>query len=176
MQPLRTLLVCLALGCAPSLPPRWAEGGAALVLPAAHWKRGSDDPVEIRADGKVYEGGSLVFVIDRVGRAADDHFEPVAVLLPDGRVAGTDEQFLGQVGISNASPPHVGQAWLAVLPNGQVVYFADDGERSNGGVWAGCNGPAHRTCTFVTHLFALRSSMRRAQSGVSVGVGVGVGF
>ena len=69
-----------------------------------------------------------------------------------------------------------GQAWLAVVPNGQVIYFDDDGTRSAGGLWTGCEGPAHRTCTLVTHLIALRSYMQRSQSGVSVGVGVGVGF
>jgi hypothetical protein len=146
------------------------------MLAAAHWNRGGADAVEVRPDGKVLEDGSLIFVIDRVGRVADDHYEPVAVLLPDGRVAGTDNQFLGRVGITNASPPDAGQAWLAVVPNGQVIYFADDGARSSGGTWTGCEGPAHRTCTLVTHLVALRNYMQRAQSGVSVGVGVGVGF
>ena len=164
------------LGCAPSVPPRWAEGGAQLVLPTARWNRGDNDPIEVRPDGKVYEDGSLLFVVDRVGRVADDHFEPVAVLLPDGRLAGTDDHFLGQVGISNASPPHSGEAWLAVVPNGQVIYFDDDGTRGAGGLWTGCEGPAHRTCTLITHLIALKSYFQRAQSNVSVGVGVGIGF
>jgi len=170
------LLALSVLGCAPTVPARWVEGGAPLALPAARWNRGESDPIEVRPDGKVYEGGSLAFVIDRVGRVADDHFEPVAVLLPDGRLAGTDDHFLGQVGVSNASPPQSGQAWLAVVPNGQVIYFDDDGTRANGGVWTGCEGPAHRTCTLVTHLLALRSMMQRAQPAVTVGVGVGVGF
>lgn len=170
------LIAGLALGCAPSAPPRWAEGGAQLVIPTARWNRGDNDPIDVRPDGKVYEAGSLLFVVDRVGRVADDHFEPVAVLLPDGRLAGTDDHFLGQVGISNASPPHSGEAWLTVGPNGQVVYFDDDGTRGAGGLWTGCEGPAHRTCTLITHLTALRSYFQRAQSGVSVGVGVGIGF
>jgi len=170
------LLAWLALGCAPTVPLRWAEGGSPLTLPTARWNRGDNDPIDVRPDGKVLEDGSVIFVVDRVGRVADDHFEPVAVLLPDGRLAGTDEHFLGQVGISNASPPMSGQAWLAVVPNGQVIYFDDDGTRSGGGLWTGCEGPAHRTCTLVTHLIALRSYMQRAQTGVSVGVGVGVGF
>jgi hypothetical protein len=170
------LIACWLLGCAPTAPPRWAEGGAALLLPTARWNRGDNDPIDVRPDGKVLEDGSVIFVIDRVGRVADDHLEPVAVLLPDGRLAGTDDRFLGQVGVSNASPPASGQAWLAVVPNGQVIYFDDDGTRAAGGLWTGCEGPAHRTCTLVTHLVALRSYMQRAQSGVSVGVGVGVGF
>ncbi|HEV8548480.1 MAG TPA: hypothetical protein VGQ57_05610, partial [Polyangiaceae bacterium] len=141
------LLAVLALGCAPSVPARWVEGGSPLVLSAARWSRGDADPVEVRPDGKVYEGGDLIFLIDRVGRVTDDRYDPVAVLLPDGRLAGTDETFLGQVGVTNASPPFSGQAWLAVVPNGQVLYFSDEGERASGGVWAGCEGPPHRTCT-----------------------------
>jgi hypothetical protein len=170
------MIACLALGCSPTAPARWAEGGSPLLLPAARWDRGNNDPIEIQADGKVLEAGSLVFVLDRVGRVADDRYDPVAVLLPDGRLAGTDNQFLGQVGITNASPPFAGQAWLSVLPNGQVVYYSEDGERSLGGVWRGCEGAAHRACTLVSHLVVLRNYLRRVQSSVSVGVGVGVGF
>ena len=169
-------LAALALGCAPEKPPRWVEGGAPLVLPAARWNRGGNDPVEIRPDGKVLEGGSLLFVVDRVGRVVDDHYDPVAVLLPDGRLAGADNVFLGQLGVTNASAPSGGQAWLTVMPNGEVIFFDSDGERSSGGVWTGCDGPAHRACTLATHLVVLRSFMRRPAPGVSVGVGVGVGM
>jgi hypothetical protein len=166
-----------AFGCAPSQPPRWAEGGAALAIPSAHWSRGDEDAIEIRADGQVLEGGSLLFKLDRVGRVVDDEYEPVAVLLPDGRVAGQDDRFLGQVGVTNASPPDRGAAWLSVAPSdGHVTYFDEEGERSLGGQWSGCNGPALRTCTYVTHLVALRDYVRRQQTGVSVGVGVGIGF
>jgi len=162
------------LGCAPSAPPHWAEGGAPLAIPAAHWNRGESDSIDVRPDGQVLEGGSLLFVIDRVGRVVDSDYEPVAMLWPDGRVVGTDDRLLGQVGVSNASPPGSRTAWLSVSPNGQVVYFDADGTRSAGGVWTGCDGPALRTCTYVTHLIALRSYVRR-ESGVAVGVGIGVG-
>jgi hypothetical protein len=180
VRPLRSwlgsfALGALALGCAPEKPPRWVEGGAPLALPAARWNRGGNDPVEIRPDGKVFEGGSLLFVVDRVGRVVDDRYDPVAVLLPDGRLAGSDATFLGQIGATNASPPSSGQAWLAVIPNGEVIFFDADGERSTGGVWAGCDGPVHRTCTLVTHLVVLRNYLQQARSGVSVGVGVGMG-
>ena len=180
MRSLRSLsgslaFLLVALGCAPEKPARWVEGGTPLVLPAAHWNRGGNDAVEIRADGKVLEAGDLVFVVDRVGRVVDDHYDPVAVLLPDGRLAGTDDAMLGQIGITNASPPSAGQAWLTVMPNGEVIFFDSDGERSYGGVWTGCDGPAHRACTLVTHLMVLRSYLRRPAPGVSVGVGVGVG-
>ncbi len=162
------------LACAPSAPPRWAEGGAPLVLPAAHWNRGDSSAIDVRPDGRVLEDGGLLFVLDRVGRVVDSDYEPVALLFPDGHVVGTDDRLLGRVGVSNASPPGSGTAWLSVSPTGQVVYFDADGSRSDGGVWTGCDGPALRTCTYVTHLVALRSYVRR-EAGVGVGVGIGVG-
>jgi hypothetical protein len=163
-------------GCTPQEPPRWAEGGARLVLPNAHWQRGDEDTIEIRSNGHVLEDGDLLFVVDRVGRVVDDDFEPVALLFPDGRVAGPDDYLLGHVGVSNAAPPGRTEAWLAVMPDGNVVYFDEDGERNSGGRWSGCSGAALRTCTLVTHMVALRSYLRQANSGVSVGVGIGVGF
>ena len=171
------LIALATVGCAPKNPPRWAEGGAALAIPNAHWSRGDADAIEIRPDGQVLEGGSLLFKLDRVGRVVDDDYEAVALLLPDGRVAGQDDHFLGQVGVSNASPPDRGAAWLSVAADdGHVTFFDEEGERSFGGQWSGCKGPALRTCTYVTHLVALRNYMLRQQSGVSVGVGVGIGF
>jgi hypothetical protein len=98
------------------------------------------------------------------------------VLLPDGHVAGTDNRLLGRVGVANAAPPDSAAAWIAVMPNGQVVYFDDEGDRSNGGVWRGCQGPQLRTCTLVTHMVAMRRYAERSRGGVSVGVGIGVGF
>jgi hypothetical protein len=143
-------------------------------LPAAHWNRGDADAVDVRPDGDVLEGGHLVFKLDRVGRAVDDDYEAVALLLPDGSVAGSDDQLLGQVGVTNAAPPGSNSAWLTLTPAGQVIFYDQDGTRSLGGQWSGCTGPALRTCTYVTHLMVLRSYLRRDPS-VSVGVGVGVG-
>jgi hypothetical protein len=169
------LLAASLVGCVPSEPPRWAQGGARLVLPAAHWQRGGDDDIEIKPDGQVLEGGDLLFVIDVVGRVVDEDLEPVALLFPDGRVAGTDDFALGHVGISNAAPPGRATAWLAVRPDGSVMYFDEDGDRRAGGRWRGCSPPALRTCTLVTHMVAVRDYVRYADSGVSVGIGVGVG-
>jgi hypothetical protein len=169
--------LALALGCAPSAPPRWAEGGAPLLIPAAHWERGDADAIDVKPDGDVLEGGRLLFKLDRVGRAVDDDYEPVALLLPDGAVAGADSAPLGQVGVTNASPPFAQTAWLTVMPNGQVVFYDQDGTRSSGGQWTGCDGPALRTCTYVTHLVVLRNYLRRdGNVYVGVGVGVGVGY
>ena len=162
--------------CAPNPPPRWETGGAPLLLAPARWDRPDDDSIEITKDGKVLEDGDLLFVIDRAGRVVDEDYEPLAVLLPDGHVAGTDNRLLGRVGMSNAAPPGAASAWLAIMPNGQVVYFDEDGEREDRGVWRGCQGPQQRTCTLVTHVLWVRNWLRRPRSGVSVGVGIGVGY
>jgi hypothetical protein len=163
-------------GCAPTPPPRWAQGGAVLSLPVARWDRADGGVLEIRSDGHVYENGSLLFVVDRVGRVVDEDYEPVALLFPDGRLAGSEDRALGHVGISNAAPPDRHQAWLSVASDGSVVYYDEDGEREGGGRWMGCAGPAHRTCTLVTHLVAVRNYARRPTPGVGVGIGIGIGF
>jgi hypothetical protein len=163
-------------GCAPTPPPRWAQGGAVLAFPMARWERTDGDVVEIRRDGHVLENGSLLFVVDRVGRVVDEDYEPLALLFPDGRLAGSDDRALGHVGVANAAPPDRHQAWLSVAPDGGVVYYDEDGERESGGRWTGCAGPAQRTCTLVTHLVAVRNYARRATPGVGVGIGIGIGF
>jgi hypothetical protein len=167
-------LVLLAAGCAPRNPPRWAEGGAPLAFAAARWDRENGDPVELRADGKVLIDGDLAFVLDRVGRVANEDYDPYAVLLGDGQLAGTDNTSLGRVGVTNASPPGAVEAWLAVTPDGRVTYFDPDGERSSGGAWRGCTGQVLRTCTLITHLVAV-ANYRGSNGGVGVGIGVGVG-
>jgi hypothetical protein len=163
----------LAVACAPSLPPRWATGGAPLTLAAARWERGAEDVVEVTPDGRVLEGGDLVFVIDRVGRAVDDDYEAVALLFPQGELMGAGGSSLGHVGYRNAAPPGAHTAWLSVLPDGQVRYFDFDGEAHAGGFWKGCEAAVVRTCTLVTHLFALRSYQRQVSGRVNVGIGLG---
>ncbi len=160
--------------CAPSQPPRWTEGGAPLAFAPALWERESGGPVELRGDGRVFVDGDLTFVLDRVGRVANYDYDPYAVLQPDGQLVGNERQSLGRVGVTNASPPGVLEAWLAVMPDGRVTYFDTDGERSAGGTWRGCGGAVQRTCTLVTHLVAV-ANYRGARSGVGIGIGVGVG-
>lgn len=165
-------LLLFTSGCGSKPPPRWAEGGAPLLIAPARWDRGDDDPIEIKADGKVYEDDDLIFVVDRAGRLADKDYEPFAVLLPEGQLAGTDNRDLGRVGNANAAPPGSAAAWLAIMPNGQVIFFDEEGDRHNGGVWRGCEGPQKRTCTLVTHAIWVRNYLRASHGGVSVGVGV----
>jgi hypothetical protein len=163
------------MGCAPKAPPRWAEGGSVLFITPARWDRPDEDSVEIQPDGRVVEGGRRRFVIDRVGRVTDDDYEPFAVLQPDGHLVGTDDAALGYVGLSNASPPSGVQAWLSLQPDGRVVFFEPNGDRTTRGVWHGCDGPGRRACTLVTQIFAVRNYRMQPASGVTFGVGVGMG-
>ena len=145
------------------------------MIGAARWDRPDDDTIEIRDTGEVLEDGDLIMQVDRVGRVVDDDAEPVAILLPDGHVAGPDDILLGRVGVANAAPPGRASAWLAIMPNGQVVRFDDEGEREDGGVWHGCDGPKRRMCTLIMHVMAMRH-YRHHRGGPSFGVGIGVGL
>jgi hypothetical protein len=153
-----------------------------LQIAPARWQRDGADLIELQADGRVLEGGTLRFVIDRVGRVTDEDYDAYAVLLPDGHLVGTDSLALGYVGLNNATPPTSGQAWLSLLPDGSVLFFEPSGERVGLGRWTGCNGPNRRTCTLVSQLFTERN-LRFVPSygpygafGPRFGVGVGVGF
>jgi len=171
------LPVALSLAsCMEPPPSQWAHGGAPLVIREARWRNGEGTDIELRPDGKVLVEGSVLFVLDRAGRVYDPQNEPVAMLLPDGNIAGTGDRHFGRIGITNASPPGGGYAWLAVLPDGRVVHFDPDGQRSTDGVWRGCQGPQFRTCTLVTQLVTLHRIAAASHGAVSVGVGVGVGF
>ena len=148
-----------------------------MSIAKARWQRGDADAIEIQADGRVLEGGHLRFVIDRVGRVSDDDYEAFAVLLPDGHLVGTDDRALGYVGLNNATPPFADQAWLSLLPDGRVLFFEPNGDRTPLGQWSGCDGPSRRTCTLVTQIFTVQNlRMVPTMGGPSFGVGVGVGM
>ncbi|MFO0660831.1 MAG: hypothetical protein U0165_13505 [Polyangiaceae bacterium] len=161
----------LASACSASPPIHWAEGGSPVVLSRARWDR-PDGPIDVLDDGRVLVGGSHVWTIDRVGRVVDEENSPIALLLPDGNLAGPDHKALGYIGQSNTSPPGESWAWVSIAPGGQVIRFDADGNRYAGGIWSGCEGPQIRVCALVTHLVALREQTSR--SGVSVGVGFGM--
>ena len=162
--------------CSPKPPPEWATGGAPLAIGPATWTAADGTTFEVSPSGAVFADGHALFTVDRAGRVYDTDNDPVAILLPDGTVAGTEDSNLGRVGVTNASPPGSDTAWLSVSPNGQVVYYESDGARNNGGVWRGCVGPMLRTCTFVTHLITLRNATSSPTPGVMFGVGIGVGI
>jgi hypothetical protein len=164
----------IALGCTPDPPPRWATGGAPLVLATAYWEREDEPVIHLTPGGEVYQGEDLAYVIDRVGRVTTSDYEPYAVLTDDGRLVGTGNLSYGRVGLSNASPPDQRHAWLSVGADGQVVYFDNDGERHPAGAWRGCGGYVARTCTLVTHLFTIRTLSRRRERSPFMGPSFGV--
>jgi hypothetical protein len=57
-----------------------------------------------------------------------------------------------------------------------VTHFTAEGDREPMGQWQGCNSPALRVCTLVSHLVSLREFRAPAESGVSVGIGIGIGL
>lgn len=168
------LVVLVLGGCAAHPPARWAQGGAPLVMERSRWER-PGDTVDLLPDGRVLIDGDLQWTIDTAGRVYDSDNRSVALLEPSGALVGNDDRALGIVGTTNASPPSSEHAWLSILPGGRVERFEPDGERLPGGGWAGCQGPALRTCVLVSHLVTLRDQQRRSRSGISFGVGVGVG-
>jgi hypothetical protein len=172
---LALLLAAMLVGaCQNTPPPGWAKGGAPLVIKAMSWKTGDGRDVAVDAEGKVIADGDLLFSLDRAGRVYDEDNEPVALLLPDGTVVGSEGTNLGQIGVTNAAPPGGGNAWLAVLPDGHVLHFESDGERTSDGLWKGCDGPQHRTCTLVSHLITLHRVASASQNNMYVGFGVGM--
>ncbi|NRA35906.1 MAG: hypothetical protein HRU17_21500 [Polyangiaceae bacterium] len=168
-----TMLASLGVvGCKPSKPPQWEQGGARLVVLAAHWERAHSPTIIIRGDGTVYEDEDQILFVDEAGRVADANNDPVAILLSGGQLMARDDRFLGQLGVHNATGPSGGEAWLSVLPDGKVVYFNSDGERRSDGFWEGCGGPQMRTCLLVTQMMALRRSQNRSGPRFRIGVGV----
>jgi hypothetical protein len=172
---LAACLLSLA-SCTPDPPPNWQSGGARLFIAHAYWERGEHELIEIKDNGEVYEDEDLAYVVDQAGRVVTDDHEPRAILLPDGLVLGTNDEPLGRVGLQNASPPDRHHAWLRIQPNGRVYFYDQDGEEQFGGTWRGCGGPMARTCTYITHMFVLRSYSRGRRSGPSFGNGIGVGL
>jgi hypothetical protein len=96
--------------------------------------------------------------------------DPVAVLLPHGRLAGTNNTDAGEVGLNTAAFPGSAYAWLSIKQGSDVVRYDNDGNEQPDGTWAGCDGPMLRTCTLATHLVLLREWQRRPRMTVGVGM------
>jgi hypothetical protein len=168
----------------PKPPARWAMGGARLDLQPAGWTY-DGDPVEIRPLGwdyaEVRVDGDVELHLDRVGRVYDRYKRPIAMLDPDGRLVGVDNELLGIVGAANAALPGKAHAWLSFTPSGAVVkHDAEMGPVSVGG-WVGC-GPspfAQQACLLVSYVLYFEDegerTGERVPAGPSVGVGIGVG-
>ncbi len=172
------LATAFVLGaCAPGAPANWARGGALLDVPRARWVVGSS-VVEVFPDGKVMLNETQEITVDRGGRVYDTNNDPVALLEPGGKLVGPGDKRLGNVGILHASEGDEPNAWLSVMPTGEVVRYEDDGGRSSLGVWIGCNQSytAHQTCTLVTHLLVPRIlASARNMNTLPTGLGMGPG-
>lgn len=165
--------VALSLSaCGSKPPPRWAEGGAPLEIPRAHWQRAGQS-VDLLEDGRVFVDGVHRLSMDRAGRVFEPDGEPIAVLQPDGVLAGRDGRVMGRIGTTNAALPGVVTAWLSVGPQGEVVRFEDDGERVADGIWTGC-GRAVRACTLTSHIVGLGELREKPRVTFGIGIGVGV--
>ncbi|WP_437482858.1 hypothetical protein WME75_41670 [Sorangium sp. So ce1014] len=174
------LVVPLSLlaACAATPPANWARGGALLDIPRARWVHGNL-AVDIAPDGKIFVNGEHRLSVDRGGRVFGLEAEPLALLEPDGRVIGPNDDALGQVGVLHASLPGEANAWLTVAQNGPVIRYAEEGEREPFGVWLGCEvtARAHQTCTLITHVLGMRiRKLERQTTTAPVGVGLGSGF
>lgn len=150
-------IVGCTAGCTAAPPPLWAEGGAPLTFASAAWTHLDGSQLRLDERGQVTQDGEYVMALDRAGRVVDPSNDPIALLDADGQLFGTDNAYLGRVGLHNAAPPWSPEAWLRVTNKGTVVLFDVDGEATGGGRWAGCDGPVLRTCTLLTHLLLLQS-------------------
>lgn len=160
---MKRALVLVSLGllssaCASTVPPPgWQQGGTPLWLQRAVWRTGTIN-VDLMQDGQVMINGTSRFRIDPAGRVIDAEAQPVALLLPDGRLLGTKGEDLGVVGPVTAAAPGSSYAWLGLLPSGQIVRYDDEGRTQSGGSWMGCGGyaPSLQACMLVTYLVATR--------------------
>lgn len=146
-----------ATNCSHTPPPQWAEGGSPLAFGTAVWTHVDGSQLFVNAAGQVHYDGDVTWALDRMGRVVDDSNDPVALLDGEGFLFGTNEAYLGRIGLHNAAPPWSSEAWVRVEENGKVTLFDADGEVVSGGQWTGCEGPVMRTCTLLTHLFLLES-------------------
>jgi hypothetical protein len=140
------------------------------------WEQSDGERVFLRSDGRVWVDGEEWLRLDIVGRVVDSEHDPVALLQPDGHLVGTDQQYLGRIGVHNASAPWAKVAWLRVASDGTVLAFDRDGQPLNLGKWKGCNGAAVRACTLVSHLVLLEAVRRYSPPPHPMDMGVGIGF
>lgn len=173
--------VCLSglLGCARTAPANWARGGAPLEIPRARWIVATS-VVDLFPDGRVLLNDNQELMVDRGGRMWDSNNDPVALLEPTGQVMGPGDKLLGTVGVLHASRDNEQNAWLSVLPTGEVVQYADDGTRTPLGAWVGCNQSyrSHQTCTYLSHILAPRilTSLQGGRTWYPRGPGWGPGL
>lgn len=149
-----------------------------LDIPRARWVVATS-VIDVFPDGRVLLNDNQQMTVDRGGRVWDTNNDPVALLEPTGLVIGPGDKRLGNVGVLHASRGDETNAWLSVLPSGEVMQYADDGTRTSLGVWVGCNQTysSHQTCTYLSSLLAPRilNSLQNNQSMYPRGYGFGPG-
>lgn len=143
-------LVMLGISCSSTPAPRWQTGGARIALGSAIWKHG-DDEVELKPTGDVVAGDEVILRIDAAGRISDAERNPVAVLMPDGRLVSPRDEPLGWVGAGVAYGKERDHPSVAIYPGGGVVAYEEQGATGRG-YWLYCDGPLLWTCTLVTHV------------------------
>ncbi|WP_438040352.1 hypothetical protein [Sorangium sp. So ce128] len=176
------LVVPLSLlaACAATPPANWVRGGALLDIPRARWAL-ADLTIDVMPDGKILVNGEHQLSVDRGGRVFGLEAEPVALLEPDGRVTGPNDDPLGQVGVLHASLPRQANAWITVAEGGAVIRYSEEGEREPLGAWMGCEATAraHQACTLITHIVGMRMgklARPRAPDALQMGLGNGLGL
>lgn len=161
------LAVATLAACAKTSPPaHWQTGGARLDLVPAAWTY-DGDRVEIRPLGnhaEVVVDGDVEAIIDRVGRVYTRYQHPVALLEPDGRLVGNEQELLGTVGTSFAAQPGRANAWLSLRPDGMVGKFDERGVEKPVGQWLGCNVTPYsmQACLLVSYLLYFEDEGTRA--------------
>lgn len=179
-------LAGLLSACAPNPPSQWPQGGARLEIPRARWSL-VESAVDIVPDGSIFVNAEHVLTVDRAGRVVNKNREPIALVLTDGRLLGPADTDMGSVGMLHASLAGEPNAWISVMPSGEVVRYFEDGERQSFGAWMGCNiSPrTQMTCTLVTHIVGMRikeeqDRMRSLNQGLMRGgmmpIPTGLGF
>jgi hypothetical protein len=163
------------LGCSTTPPANWTRGGAPIEVPNARWSNGIATII-VAPNGNVYRDGELDLHIDRAGRVYDTDNRAVALLEPNGKVSGPDDDDLGNVGALNAGLADQPYAWISVTPEGVVYRFDEDGKRYDFGIWLGCGRSMQSmtACVLLTHVYALRFNERERRGGGS-GVTMGLG-
>ena len=153
-------------------------------LPVAQWVY-DGDPVDIRPFGADYAqvtvDGDVALHLDRVGRVYDKYKRPIALLEPDGRLVGIDNELYGVVGAVNAAQPGKAHAWLSYAPNGAIIKHDEQAGPVAVGGWVGCGATpfTQQACLLVSYVLYFQDegerTGERVPAGPSVGIGVGVG-
>lgn len=134
-----------------------------MAVRSAYWQHGAET-IEIRPDGEIRNDDGVLFRIDRAGRVSSAEGDPVAVLLPDGRLLSEKDVVLGRISADSSYAPDQQTPSVRILPDGQVVVLSASSEWAPAGQWTYCEGAMAWTCTLVTHIVVASDHDRRGPS------------